>query len=160
MSQSSLWFPAALMALVVGAAACGGEDPIVQAMSDQMVTQDDGLSADPAEADCIAKTTYEALGSDRLDELGITVDNPDITTAGVTEEEANQLVDGLYGCIDVNKMIISQITATGLGPEVAQCMIDSLGSDAIRQLMIDQFAGREPQLGQASQAMLLECMAG
>jgi hypothetical protein len=150
------------LALVVAAlvlAACGGDDPLIQAMADDMVTQADGLSYDSEEALCVATSSYDSLGSDRLAELGVTVESPDLLDARVTETEAASLVDGLYGCLDVNQMIITQVTATGLPESAAQCIIDDLGDDAVRQLMIDQFEGDELQLGPKAQSAMLACLA-
>ena len=128
-------------------------------MADDIVSQDAGLSSDPDEALCVSQASYDSLGSDRLDELGVTVDNPDLTDAAVTNDEAVALVDGLYGCLDVNQMIITQITALGLPEASAQCAVDGLGADSIRQLMVDQFASTDPQLTPEAQGILLRCLA-
>lgn len=148
-----------LCGLALLASSCGGDDPLIQAMADDMVSQDAGLSSDPDEALCVSQASFYSLGSDRLSDLGVTVDNPDLTGAGVTPEEAATLVEGLYDCLDVNAMIMNQITALGLPQASAQCAVDGLGEESIRQLMIDQFASTDPQLTPEAQGILLRCLA-
>jgi len=139
--------------------ACGGDDPLIQAMADDMVSQDAGLSSDPDEALCVSQASYDSLGAERLEELGVTVDNPDLTDAEVTPGEAEALVDGLYDCLDVNAMIIAQVTELGLPEANAKCAVDGLGPEAVRQLMIDQFGSGDPQLSSEAQGILLRCLS-
>lgn len=157
--MTKLRFRLALFVVALVATSCGGDDPLIQAMADDMVTRADGLSNDSEEALCVATATYDSLGPDRLAELGVTVETPALVDAEVTEPEATALVDGLYDCLDVNEMITTQVAATGLPESAAQCIIDDLGDDAIRQLMIDQFEGEDLQLGPEAQAAMLACLA-
>ena len=150
---------AIICALGFLAAACGAEDPLIQAMADEMVTQADGLSTDPAEALCVSEASYETLGADRLSELGITVDNPDLLNAAVTEDEAVELVEVLYSCVDVNEMVISQITAAGLPATAAECILESLGEDEVRALIVEQLQGNGPAVSSETQLALLSCLA-
>ncbi len=144
--------------LALFATSCGGDDPLIQAMADDMAAQADGLSTDPAETLCISQASYDALGADRLAELGITVENPNLLTAVVDEREAEKLVDGLYSCVDVNEMIVSQVTSTGLPPAAADCIIETLGEDGVRQFILDQFQGEELSLTTDVRTAMLSCL--
>lgn len=140
-------------------ASCGTEDPLIQAMADEMVTQADGVSTDPAETLCVSEASYQILGAARLEELGVTVDNPDLLSAVVTEDEAVELVEGLYSCVDVNEMVVSQITAAGLPASAAECILESLGEDEVRALIVEQLQGNGPDLSSQTQLALLSCLA-
>lgn len=95
---------AATVALVLGA--CGGpSDPtgaeLVEEISEELRSSDPSLTAE--QADCYAELLVDEVGTDEINDLGFTDDEPDpevaqaIATAAVAAREACGLGDGDSG---------------------------------------------------------------
>ncbi len=122
------------------AASCGDSDPerdqaLVAAFADDLLSEDDPITTNTGEATCIGEKTYDVFGTERLAELGITVDAPDPSDADITEAEAEGIVDGLYECTDVEASFMKSITNDNVTAEDAQCFVDALGDDMLRDAL-------------------------
>ena len=140
--------------LAVGLSACGGGDdsaggdassPLAEAIAADMMEESEGSPvATQEEANCWANKIVSDIGEDRLEELGVTVDNVgDIEDLDLTDEEMNTLIDGMFGCVDVKAMFAEQFEED-FGAEGAQCLADALDEDFVREAMVAEQEGTEP----------------
>ena len=126
--------------LTLAASACGGDSEperdqaLVDALSSEILSDGDGFTTDQAEADCVAEGTYDAIGADRLAEVGITVDSPDPSAADLTEAEIDELVDAVFGCVDMKASFAASIAGDDLSEDDATCIADELGDDGLKEL--------------------------
>jgi hypothetical protein len=137
--------------LVGGFPACSSDDdgsgdaaetPLGQALTEQLLS---GAAVNTEEeARCVAGTTVEAIGEDRLAELGVTPD--DVSAMGgadFTDDEIDTLVDAFFDCVDMRQVIATNLAADA-GEEAADCLAENLPDDALRDIVrAFNFEGQE-----------------
>ena len=127
------------VALTFLAASCGGgtdrDQALVEALANDLLAGEDALSNDQGEADCAAEKTYDALGEDRMNELGITVDSADPSSVDLTEAEVDEVLDVLFDCIDMQASLARTIQGDDLNAEQADCVVGEIGDDGLRAMM-------------------------
>lgn len=146
----------ALLLAACGDSSSGGggdADPaLVAALSAELSTNDDGSSPpfSTDDADCAAERIINAIGNDRLDELGVTpADVGEIEEIDFTGDEVATIVDEIDKCIDLNQLITDGLVADGdLPEESAQCFADEFDKDVIKDLLVASFSGDESGPGE------------
>lgn len=140
-----MWSIAATLALL--ATACGGgsdrDQALVDALAADLMEGEDALANDQGEADCAAEKTYDALGEERMAELGITVETPDPTSVSLTEAEVDGVLDALFDCIDMQASLARTIQGDDLTAEDAECVVGEIGDDGLRTMMRTGMSGQE-----------------
>ncbi len=136
----------AIISLTGLLAACGGggdsnKDAYIDAIAATM--QADDAPFDAEQANCIATGMVDAIGVDTIEEAGVTPeeianDEDDSqfekVTADISEEQANDLVDVIFGgeCFSFGEVLASQMGEDG--PDLSDDQIECIG---------DQFAKNE-----------------
>jgi len=143
----------------------GGEGDLSseeQEFVDAAMAEYDAEEAAPLTEDdarCIVQSMVESVGVDRLDELGITPeqfgsqdDAP--FPEGLTEEEANGVVDGFEGCIDLSGLFLDGMAEDEtLSAEAKECLADAFDEDTIRRIFVTMLTEGEDALEQDEDLM-------
>jgi hypothetical protein len=120
------------------------------------------------DARCLTSSVVQTVGSERLREIGI---EPEDFSAGeqefppgITDGEANDIVDRLEGCIDLPQLFVDSLSEdTELDAEAVDCLTEQFDDDFVRRLFVSIFTGDSAALGEDSElsnelfAMLGEC---
>ena len=137
------------MALI--AAACGSDggsapadDPLVQAIVDDILTEEDSLTTDRGEAECFARGLVGEIGGDRLGQLGVTVaDVGDLEDFDWSEAEANVIIDKVFDCTDAAANFVSDLGGDTMTADQRACLIEVFDEDTIRNFFITSLTGGE-----------------
>lgn len=123
----------AMVALfTVSSAACGSDskssssnsDELVAAIAEKIDDQGD-MGLKESEKTCIAQETVDAIGADRLDKLGVTVDNvPEVKDVKFTDDEITSIAKAYTKCADTKALFIEAVSDGD--EDVAACLDDSL----------------------------------
>ncbi len=158
---------AVAVAAVLTLGACGGSesgsgDPELEAAiaAEILAEADDSIPVDADQADCVAGEIVSALGTDRLEELGVTSDSvPAIEDVEFTLDEANSVVDGYADCVDLLELM-KQDMAADAGDEAADCFVDAMGLDTVKAVIASEMAGSEPdsEVDAAFTNAAIECL--
>jgi hypothetical protein len=150
--------------LLIGAAACGDDDggsgsgglsDKEQEYVDAAMAEYDPEEAKPLTEDdarCIVTSMVEGVGVDRLEDLGITPqqfgsDDGSTFPEGLTDEEANRVVDGFDGCIDLPALFTESLAAdASLSDEDKACLDDAFDNDTIRKIFVTMLTQGEDAL--------------
>lgn len=161
MSRTTALLAAA--ALTVGLAACGGGDeegdaaassPLAEALATDMLDSDSSPVGTEEEANCWANQIVDDIGEDRLEELGMTVENVgDMEDYDFTDEELSTMVDGMFGCIDVKAAFAAEFEED-FGAEGAKCVADALDEDLVKEAMLADQSGADEPSAEFMQAFL------
>ena len=122
---------------------------------------------DPAEAEplteddarCVVTSMVEAIGVDRLEELGVTPesfssDDGAPFPEGLTEDEANGVVDGFEGCIDLPALFTESMAADeSIDEETKACLADAFDEDTIRRIFVTMLTEGEDALSDDPELM-------
>ena len=146
---------AILVALMLIAAACGddddsgstdiSDDPLAMALADSVVEEDSPF-ATQEDANCFASEVVGEIGTDRLNELGVTEDNiGEIEDIDFTEGEIDIIVDAMSDCVDLTAALAAEFDAD-FGAVGAECLAEGLGDDLLSDLMKSSFTGEEVEL--------------
>lgn len=152
--KKTLKIVAVAASLVILASACGddgggsvasADDPLVQAIVDDVMADGDGVTSERAEAECFVGGVVGSLGKDRLAELGVTESNvPGLDEIAWTEQEANTLVDRLFGCMDLTDNFIEQMDLGDIDESQRDCVSGVFSEDVLKEFFVSSFAGTEP----------------
>jgi hypothetical protein len=132
------------------AAACGDDDgggglseADQEYVDAAMATYDEEEAAPLTEDDarCIVESMVGQLGSDRLEELGVTPESFGSEDAafpeGLSEDEANGVVDGFESCIDMNQLFLDGLAEDqSLDQDAKDCLADAFDEDTMRRLFV------------------------
>lgn len=116
------------------------------------------------DARCVVVSMVERLGADRLEELGITPesfggDDGDPFPEGLTEDEANDIVDGFDGCFDMAQIFLDGLTEdTTMSDETKECLADAFDGDTIRKVFVTMLTQGEDAIGE-DDALTAELMS-
>ena len=154
----------AAAALTVGLGACGGGDedggaaaasPLAEALAADMLDDSEGSPVGTEEeANCWANQIVDDIGEDRLEELGMTVENVgDMEDYDFTDEELSTMVDGMFDCIDVKAAFAAEFEED-FGAEGAKCVADALDEDLVKEAMLADQTGADEPSAEFMQAFL------
>lgn len=150
--------------LLLGAAACGddedggggGDLPAEeQEYVDAAMAEYDAEEAEPLTEDdarCIVVSMVDALGVERLEEIGLTPesfadDSDEPFPSGLEEDEANQVVDGFEGCFDMSQLFLDEMAADeSLPPEARECLAEAFDEDFTRRIFVTMLTKGEAAL--------------
>jgi len=138
---------AAVLMVTLGACSDGGDDEDAAAEDDTTTTSttapddearavelfvqqfgsyDDpnGLQFTAEEALCAAEASVEALGMERLVELGFDPDAPDLGGLDdtLTAAESDAMYQAIAGCIDLETQLAAMFEQSGMTEDVARCV--------------------------------------
>ncbi len=107
-----------------------------------------GLSQE--QSDCIAAGVVQDLGTERLEELGVTAD-ASLSGGGealsdLTVEEREQAADRILGCVDLEATVTELLEEQGMDPAIGTCLLDAIGEDTIRSALVAGLGGEELNL--------------
>jgi hypothetical protein len=166
------------VAFAAGSAACGGggdegakeaEYASALAVSLQGAFSAEGLAVDEASAQCAGERAVEILGVAAFEEAGVTpeqisgqTDLDPIRAAGPTPEQADELADALFQCVDVGEQIVSFLRAgaEAQGIEIADekwsCIAENAQQSAVlRDVFAEQvMAGGTPSIDTTDQQVV------
>lgn len=161
--------PVALVALVLGLAACGGGD---DSGDDGAFTEEDYVAAgaealdlpDDEQSRCIAQAIISGIGFEQIQATGLSPEDfseaDTLDGTGVTLDEAatTQMREGIAGCGD---LVATFTSSDDVSPEEATCAEDLLNNDLIAEVLVVELAGAEPSEELlAARTSLEECAAG
>lgn len=135
-----------LLALTLLAAGCGGSDrdqALVDALTNDILSDSDSFTTDADEAQCVSEGVYDALGADRLAEVGITVDSPDPDDADLNRDDASTVIDAIFDCVDMKASFANSMEGDGITSEQASCVADEFGDDGLKELFIDSLVATD-----------------
>jgi hypothetical protein len=146
-----------MVALAVGmtliAAACGSDsgggtapadDPLVQAVVDDILSDGNGITNDRGEAECFAGGVVGGIGTARLVELGVTVDNVgSLDDYAWTDREANVIIDKMFECTDAAAGFVADLGGDSMTSEDSACLVGVFDEDTIRKFFIAGLTGDE-----------------
>ncbi len=170
--MKKLLVAAVLTALALTTSACGNKDDATAAksisdsiMKDQQAGSSSVLSMDQKDADCIGKGLVDRVGTDKLRKYGLlTKDlqmNKDVTAVHMSAEDANASADTFFACTDVMGMINKAMRQGGnIDPKVSACIDKALTKDAVHQMFVSMFSGKQQAATQDLTAALMKCAAG
>ncbi|MGV3759402.1 MAG: hypothetical protein ACO1PW_07635 [Actinomycetota bacterium] len=162
-------------------AACGDDDggggggdlsSAEQEYVDAAMAEFDPEEAEPLTEDdarCVVTSMVETLGTDRLEELGITPETFGSEDGapfpeGLSEDEANGVVDGFDDCLDLGALFTESMAADdSIDDETKECLADAFDGDVIRRLFVTMLTEGEdalsddPELLQEFMTILQEC---
>ncbi len=141
------------MALI--AAACGNDssggstapadDPLVQAVVDDILAEGDGLTADRGEAECFAGGVVGGIGGSRLAELGVTAENVgDLDEYSWTEDEARLIIDKMFDCMDPAGSFADDLAVDGMTDEQTACLAGAFDEDTLKNFFVGGLIGEQP----------------
>lgn len=158
----------AATALALGLSACGGDDagegdaagsPLAEAIAADIVS-DGGMVSSEEEATCWANKIVDGIGEDRLNELGVTVEDVgDVDELDFDDGEVDVMVDSMFDCVDV-KTLFAASFADEAGGEVADCIAEALDEDLVKEVVKASLAGTEPSADAISQAQQIAADCG
>jgi len=142
-------------------AACGGDDgggggelssadqEFVDAAMQQYDPEDTELTEDQAR--CVAESLVGAVGSERLEDLGISPesfgddDNP--FPEGLDQDEAEDVVEGINSCIDMASLFVESMSENGqLSDEAVACLADAFDQATIDEIFVTMLTEGEDAL--------------
>ena len=140
----------ALVSVVLLAAACGDDegggnavatdDPLVQAIVDDVLSDSDPLTSDRAEAECFVGGVVGTIGKDRLTALGVSESNvAALDEIDWTEDEARAVVDRMFDCLDPAESFIDSMDLGELDDEQTSCVRDVFDEDTLKTFFVAAF---------------------
>lgn len=127
-----------------GGATASADDPLVQAIVDDIMADGDGLTSDRAEAECFVGGVVGELGTERLNALGVSETNiAPLDEVEWTEAEAQSVVDTMFGCIDVTESFVEQLDLGELDDAQSECVSGVVTDDVLKGFFLDSFTGDE-----------------
>ena len=154
MKKMTLKTVALLAAVLLMATACGDDgggggsasvdDPLVQAIVDDIMADGDGLTTERSEAECFVSRVVGTIGNERLTALGVTETN----VAGLdeidwTEAEARSVVDDMFGCMDLTENFITQMELGDLDADQTSCVREVFTDDVLKDFFVASFTDDE-----------------
>lgn len=138
---------AATVAAALVLAACGGEsdeDAMVAAIS-ASIQQDEtfaGSDINAEQADCVAESTVDGIGVERLSEIGFDDDvgtNDEIDLTRLSDEEVGVIGGAMEDCIDDLSAVLADTVATSiLADPDPSFPIDEEAADCIAQAVVGE----------------------
>ena len=120
-----------------------GRDALVDAMVADITGEEDPLTADEAEARCVAERIVDQVGVDRLAAEGITAETTgDITEGNFSEEEIDTIVGTMFDCVDVQASFAASMVAE-VGEEAAACLGQGMTEDFAKRLFASSFSSED-----------------
>jgi len=158
----------ALLASVLVLSGCGAseDDEAKTAISDYLMEQqadDQMITLEEGEADCISEGMVDGIGVDKLKEYGFLKEdgtvNENAETPEMSEGDAETMVDSMFDCTDVMATMQDEL-AKSMGDqpaEVKDCFEEALTEEAVRDMLVATFAGNQDEAGKALMGPLMEC---
>lgn len=113
---------------------------LVDAMVADIVGEDDPLTADEAEARCVAQRIVDQIGVERLAAEGITAETTgDITEGSFSDGEIDSIVGAMFDCVDVAASFAASMVDE-VGEEAADCLGAGMTEDFTRRLFASNFS--------------------
>ncbi len=107
------------------------EAELVEVIEEKVINYPLSPASDPVSANCVAERVVDELGRDRFVELDISPET-ELVDLEFTDGEVEHVTSAIMDCVDMNEYFVNQFVASGLEPDVAACMFDSIGDDLIR----------------------------
>jgi len=151
--KKALKIVAIVASVVVLATACGddsggaasADDPLVQAIVDDILADSDGITTERAEAECFVGNMVGGIGKDRLTSLGVTETNiAGLDEVEWTEDEARLVVDNMFGCMDLTANFISQMDLGDIDESQRECVGGVFSEDVLKDFFLSSVSGEEP----------------
>lgn len=97
-----------------------------------MASYDPSMGFDETQGRCIAELAVDTVGVDALKEAGITPETMDasdelLSDYTPTEAQADQLVDGMFECVDFGELLVSQMGSENI--EIPEDKVRCIGDE-------------------------------
>ncbi len=152
---------AALLAGACGSDDGGGDSALRDAIAESILddSRDSGPSED--EAKCIADAALDTLGTDRLVDLGVTVEaveeGMEFPEDELSDEETEAYVNASLDCVDTSSLIVDEMVADGVSEEDAKCIAENLDEDLFAKFATAGSPDEDPELMGAMIDVMSEC---
>jgi hypothetical protein len=120
-----------------------------------------GLRWDEASARCSAEAVVDALGVDRLEEIGFDADAgtpPQLSEPPLAPEEADRVFTSVSECVDLRAQFEDLLAAGGVPPDQASCMADAYLATPFPQASL-MSTEHDPDLNEQIDAFLTDAAA-
>ncbi len=135
---------------------------LVAAIAESMQIPDEPGEPLPTadEAQCAAEAIVGAIGTDRLNELGVTPENvpTDLGEVGFDSGEVETVVTLQFGCYDFVRLIAEGLAVGGVSEESALCVAAALPEDLILAAGIAE-GNNDEVAGAAADEALFEALS-
>lgn len=157
--SATLKIMATLMTVVVLATACGDDgggggsavsanDPLVQAIVDDVLADSNGITADRGEAECFVTGVVGTVGKARLSELGVTETNiQNLDEIDWTDQEAESVIDDMFRCMDMAQTFVQQMDLGDLDSAQSDCVRGVFTEDVLKDFFLASFRNEDPGEG-------------
>ena len=158
-----------LLTIALVAAACGSsgddaadtDDPLVQAIADDIAADPDTPFREREAAECFAADIVGGIGTDRLAELGVSASSvADLDDIDFNDSEIGRVVDSLDKCVDLEQALADSLAEDGtMAADDAECLIGELGTDVIKDAFRSTFSGGDTEPTNAFLQAMLDAAA-
>lgn len=160
-----------LAALALTTTGCGNKDDQTAAnnisasiMKEQKSGSSQVMQVKQKDADCIGKGLVDKIGTDQLQKYKLLDKNlkmnESVTSVKMSTDDANAAADTFFNCTDVMGMMKNAMEQGGsVPPKVKACMNKALTKDAVHQMFVSMFSGKQDQATQGLQSSLMKCAA-
>ena len=157
------------VALALTTAGCGNNDDETAAksisasiMKEQKSGSTQVMQVKQEDADCIGNGLVDKIGTDQLQEYKLLDKdlkmNENITNVKMEKGDAESAADTFFDCTDVMGMMHRAMSQGGSVPkEVQDCMDKALTKDAVHDMFVAMFSGKQDQATQGLQQSLMKC---
>jgi hypothetical protein len=116
----------------------GAQQAMADAIASGLLTGNTAdLPLDAASAQCIGNGVVGVLGVDRLQQLGVGAGGDASTVFDqLSDSEIAAVMPVVLGCVDVQGLIVQQLTASGISQQSANCVADALTQGTLLQDLI------------------------
>jgi hypothetical protein len=144
-----------VFALVAAACSASGGDSLSaedQALADaiaQSMMDDSGDDSPFAEEDavCFGNGIVSEMGSDRLTEVGLSVEavesGTDPSDVDLSEGDIDSMVAVMTECIDFGAVFTAEFEASGVSSESISCLTDGMDDDLVSAMARSAFTGAD-----------------
>jgi len=154
MGKRTLWL-VVVFALVAAACSAGGGDSLSagdQELADA-ITQSMMEDADPdtpfgqEEAVCFGNGIVSEMGSERLTELGLSVEavksGTDPSDVDLIDDDIDAMAAVMTDCVDFTALFTAEFEASGVSSESISCIADGMDGDVVSAMARSIFSGQD-----------------
>jgi len=114
------------------------------------------------EEECFTSSFAQAIGAERfaeLDALAATTDDMSEVFGQMTDPELDAMVSAISDCIDVEALLLAEMSGEDLSPEAAACVAGSVSQeDTLNSLVRAMITGEDPATNPEFMAIMLPIM--
>jgi hypothetical protein len=114
------------------------------------------------EEECFTSSFAQAIGAERfaeLDALAATADDMSEVFGQMTDPELDAMVSAISDCVDVEALLLAEMSGEEMSPEAAACVAGSVSQeDTLNSLVRAMMTGEDPTTNPEFIALMLQVM--